>query len=72
MNASDAEADRRTIAFIEEFLAAIGLNTRLRDHGVRPEHFDALVTQAFDDPCHKTNAVPVTKEDLRGLYLEVL
>lgn len=69
---TDGEADCRTIGFITQFLAGIGLNTKLRDHGVKPEHLDALVDQAVDDPCHKTNAVPVSREDFRALYLEVL
>lgn len=69
---SDAEADARTIAFIGEFLAGLGLNTKLREHGAKPELLDALVAQAVDDPCHKTNAVPVTANDFRALYLECL
>ncbi|PAW86888.1 MAG: alcohol dehydrogenase [Pedosphaera sp. Tous-C6FEB] len=69
MKCGDAEADARTIAFTSEFLAGIGLTTKLRDHGVKPEQLDALVAQAWDDPCHKTNAVPVTSADLRELYL---
>lgn len=69
---SDTEADRQTIRFISGLLAGIGLNTRLREHGVKPENLDALTAQAFEDPCHKTNAVPVTTEDLRKLYEEVL
>ena len=68
----DSDADQATIAFVAEFLAGLGLNTRLREHGVLDGQLDALVAQAFDDPCHKTNAVPVTREDLRKLYLEVL
>lgn len=67
-----AEADEQTIAFIADFLARLGLNGRLREHGAKPEQLDALVAQAVDDPCHKTNAVPVTAEDFRRLYLEVL
>src|SRR5438094_1596880 len=62
MNNSDAEADQKTIAFVAEFLGNLGLNARLREHGVNAEQLDALVAQAFEDPCHKTNAVPVTKE----------
>lgn len=69
---SDAEADQRTIAFVAEFLASLSLNQRLREHGVKAEQLDALVEQAWADPCHKTNAVPVTAADLRALYLEVL
>src|SRR5882762_5202538 len=72
MKCSEAEADQRTIAFLAEFLAGLGLNTKLRDHGVKPEHLEALVAQAIEDPCHKTNAVPVTKEDFKKLYHEVL
>jgi alcohol dehydrogenase class IV len=72
MKCSAAEADQQTIAFIADFLARIGLNTRLSDHGVKREQLDALVAQAVDDPCHKTNVVPVTAEDFRNLYLEVL
>ncbi len=69
MKCGNTEADERTIALIGEFLAGISLNTRLRDHGVKPEQLDALVAQAWDDPCHRTNAVPVTAADLRELYL---
>jgi alcohol dehydrogenase class IV len=70
--ATGIEADGATIEFLANFLKILGLDTRLREHGVRTEHLDQLVEQAWDDPCHKTNAVPVTREDLRQLYLEVL
>lgn len=66
------EADRQTIEFVARFLAGIGLGGKLGDLGVQPGQLEALTAQAFDDPCHKTNAVPVTKEDLRRLYQEIL
>jgi alcohol dehydrogenase class IV len=69
---SDAEADQQTISFMKDFLAGLGLNTKLREHGVKPEQLDALVNQAFEDPCHKTNAVPITRENFRELYQEVM
>jgi len=69
---SNTEADQTTIAFMKKFLGDISLDSKLREHGVKPEHLDALVAQAVDDPCHKTNAVPVTAEDFRQLYIEVL
>ena len=72
MRCADSEADQRTIAFIGEFLAGLGLNTKLREQGVKPEQLEELVEQAIQDPCHKTNAVPVTREDLRELYEEAL
>jgi alcohol dehydrogenase class IV len=68
LHASDAEADARTIAFLADFLAGLGLNQRLREHGVRPDQLEALAAQAWEDPCHRTNAVPVTRADLRALY----
>ena len=67
-----AEADQATIEFMAGFLDRIGLRARLSEHGVRREHLDALVIQAFDDPCHRTNVVPVTADDLRALYEAVL
>jgi 4-hydroxybutyrate dehydrogenase len=72
IKAKDADADQATIAFIAEFLTRLGLNTKLSEHGVKREQLDALVAQAVEDPCHKTNAVPVTPGDIRNLYLEVL
>ena len=69
---SDPEADDRTIAFMTQFLAGLGLNTRLREHGVSATQLQALVAQAIADPCHKTNVVPVTEDDFRNLYLQVL
>lgn len=72
MECSDTEADSRTIAFIRQFLAGIGITGRLQDHGVKPELLDQLIGQAIEDPCHKTNVVPVTEADFRALYSEVL
>jgi alcohol dehydrogenase class IV len=39
---------------------------------VQPGQLDALVAQAWEDSCHRTNPVPVTPEDLRVLYEEAL
>ncbi len=68
----DAAADEQTIAFIENFLSGLGLSGRLREHGVKANQLEPLVAQAFEDPCHKTNVVPVTAADLRDLYLQVI
>lgn len=67
-----AEADAATVQFISEFLAKLHLGSKLRAHGVREEQLEELTAQAWEDPCHRTNAVPVTREDLRNLYEEVL
>ena len=72
VTSSPAEADQQTIAFVSDFLAGLGLATKLRDHGVSLDRLEELVGQAVDDPCHKTNVVPVTAEDFRALYRSVI
>jgi alcohol dehydrogenase class IV len=69
---SDAMADAATIRFITGVLSDLDLDTRLQSHGVKRDQLEALVVQAVDDPCHKTNVVPVDAADFRRLYLEVL
>jgi 4-hydroxybutyrate dehydrogenase len=60
--------DATTIRRVRSFLADIGIPPGLAAHGVKPSHLDALTEQAFEDACHLTNPVPVTKIDLRKLY----
>jgi alcohol dehydrogenase class IV len=72
MKSSPAEADSLTIAFITKFLADVGIPLGLRAHGVNESHIPAMAEQAFDDPCHKTNPVPCTKQDLTDLYYAAL
>ena len=38
-------------------------------YGVEESQFDALSEMAFADACHQTNPVPVTRADLRALYV---
>jgi alcohol dehydrogenase class IV len=68
VTSSDAQADARTIDFFERFIAEVGLKQRLRDLNVKESQFDALADQAILDGCHRTNPVPVTRDDLRALY----
>jgi alcohol dehydrogenase class IV len=72
LRCSEAEADVQTIAFLARFLADLGLAGPLRNFGANPDLLEALAAHAWDDPCHRTNAVPVTLDDLRNLYREVL
>jgi alcohol dehydrogenase class IV len=65
-------SDAVTIEAIRELLAEIGLKPGLRAHGVEESKLDALADQAFEDSCHATNPVPVTREDLRNLYERAL
>jgi alcohol dehydrogenase class IV len=68
LKAGDTEADRRTIAFMRGLTRELGLGEGLRAFGVNESQLEALAEQAFADPCHATNPVPVTREDLRALY----
>ncbi len=72
VSGGDAEADARTIHFVRELIRKVGIELGLRRHGVGLDRLEALVAQAVDDPCHRTNPVPVTAEDLRGLYLAAM
>jgi 4-hydroxybutyrate dehydrogenase len=66
------EADRQTLRFMGGLLASLGLGAKLSELGVKESQIEALTAQAFADPCHHTNAVPMTADDLRKLYLSVL
>jgi alcohol dehydrogenase class IV len=65
-------SDEATIRFLRAMLKDIGLGGGLRAHGVKPEQLDALTAQAFEDTCHQTNPVPVTKEEMRALYEQAM
>jgi alcohol dehydrogenase class IV len=72
MKVGDAEADTQTIGFMAKFLESIGITGGLRGAGVKESQVDALTEQAIADGCHATNPVPVTKADLKQLYLAAL
>jgi alcohol dehydrogenase class IV len=65
-------SDADTIAAVEKLLRDIGIEFGLRSAGVKGEQLDALADQAIADGCHKTNPVPVTRDDLRRLYQEAM
>jgi 4-hydroxybutyrate dehydrogenase len=72
VNLQEAEADRVTIDFVEDLIVRCGLDETLRDYGVQEPQVDLLADQAFQDSCHLTNPVPVSREDLKALYLAAL
>jgi alcohol dehydrogenase class IV len=62
-------------AVVEKLFALnkeLGLPVKLRDVGVREEHIETLADLAFADFCHPNNPKPVSREDLKKLYLEAL
>ena len=70
--ASAEEADRATIEFVNQFIRELGLAEGLRAHGAKESQIEALTAQAIADPCHATNPVPVTRDDLKHLYQQAL
>ena len=60
--------DEATIEHLSALLRKIGLTPGLRAYGVQESQLDAMSEQAFEDTCHQTNPVPVTRSDLRALY----
>jgi alcohol dehydrogenase class IV len=60
--------DAATVDHITSLLREIGLAPGLRAYGVKESQLDAMSDQAFEDTCHQTNPVPVTRNDLRSLY----
>ena len=72
VSCSDTEADEQTVQFIDDFIQRCGMPPSLEDVGVEEQHIEALADQAWVDPCHQTNPVPVTREDLKELFLKAL
>ncbi|MFO7558469.1 MAG: iron-containing alcohol dehydrogenase [Desulfobacterales bacterium] len=56
----------------QAFLKHIGIQTGLSGLGIREEDLDALSAEAFEDPCHQNNMIPVDQKDLLRVYQEAL
>jgi len=72
VSCSDTDADELTVHFVDDFIRRCGMHTSLEEVGVKEEHIEALSDQAWLDPCHQTNPVPVSREDLKELFLKAL
>ena len=66
------EADRKTIDFIKSFIRGLGMAQGLRACGIKEAMIEHLATQAFADPCHTTNPVPVNGDEFKALYRAAL
>ena len=64
--------DECTIRALETMLRDVGITGGLREHDVTEKHLEPLADAAFADVCHKTNPVPVTRDELLGLYREAM
>jgi alcohol dehydrogenase class IV len=50
----------------------VGMPEKLAPLGVQKAHLERLVAVAFDDPCHKTNPRPCTRQDFEQLFAAAL
>jgi alcohol dehydrogenase class IV len=51
---------------------SLGIEFGLARHGIPEDRLEFLADEAFDDPCHPTNMIPVTREDLLATYRAAL
>jgi len=56
----------------EGFVEGVGIQLGLLENGVREKDLESLSEEAFDDPCHPYNMIPVTREDLLSVYRAAL
>lgn len=66
----DAEAALAAVKRIRELNRSIGIPSSLKELGVREDQFDEIVEKAYRDPCHATNPIPCSSEDLRTMLRE--
>jgi 4-hydroxybutyrate dehydrogenase len=55
-----------------EFIERVGISSGLGNHGVAESDLEALSREAWDDPCHATTMVPVTRKDFLTVYRSAL
>ena len=53
-----------------EFVCSLGIKTGLNNRGVEESEIEYLSGEAFNDPCHQSNMIPVTQENLQKVYKE--
>ncbi|MGK0184889.1 MAG: 4-hydroxybutyrate dehydrogenase [Verrucomicrobiales bacterium] len=59
-------------ASCRQWFAQLGICFGLTEHGVPEDRLDFLADEAFDDPCHPTNMIPVSRDDLLATYRAAL
>jgi alcohol dehydrogenase class IV len=55
-------------AHCRNFIKAIGIKPGLSNCGIAETDLDALADEAFKDPCHSSNMIPVNRSDLLSAY----
>ncbi|PCJ59723.1 MAG: alcohol dehydrogenase [Planctomycetota bacterium] len=54
------------------FFESLGIKFGLKQHGIEESAIDKLTQEAFADPCHHTNIIPVLENDLAFVYKAAL
>ncbi|HIG82256.1 MAG TPA: iron-containing alcohol dehydrogenase, partial [Verrucomicrobiales bacterium] len=70
-----AEANRAGDSLAAEtrmWFEELGIQFGLQNHGIPADDLAPLADEAFADPCHATNLIPVTRDDLAAVYQSAL
>jgi 4-hydroxybutyrate dehydrogenase len=70
-----AEANRTgdsLAAETREWFSELGIQFGLSNHGIPADDLVPLADEAFADPCHATNLIPVTRDNLAAVYQSAL
>ncbi|MES0491899.1 MAG: iron-containing alcohol dehydrogenase [Leptospirales bacterium] len=54
------------------FIKSLDVHFGLVQHGIHENSIEQLTEEAFYDPCHQTNIIPVTRDDLAMVYRAAL
>jgi alcohol dehydrogenase class IV len=70
---AERRLDRGTLSeSCKSFAASLGIEFGLSAHGVTEQNLAGLADEAFDDPCHEFNMIPVDRDDLLATYRAAL
>jgi len=69
---NDQDVINTFVWMIEELSKSVGINTTLKDYGVKEEDFEMLSEKAMNDPCMPGNPRDVSKEDFIKLFKQAM
>ncbi|MBW1892985.1 MAG: iron-containing alcohol dehydrogenase [Deltaproteobacteria bacterium] len=52
----------------QHFIQTLGIQSGLLSRGIQKKDLEGLSMEAFEDPCHQTNMMPVDQDDLFSVY----
>jgi alcohol dehydrogenase class IV len=53
---------------VAAFRSRVGITETLAQRGLRRDDIPRLAHEAFTDPCHSLNPIPLTEPDLASMY----